>query len=210
MSSRPVLYAACALALLCSLPGRAQDSPSLGDLARQAQKDKEKSGKPAPKVITNDDVPSSSGSGGTALGAAFGQVAPSAPVGKAAPAASPMDQLAKLETQLEYVNSLDRDTLAHSVLQGEDVSFPGRSAWEEKLFAAKQTYVAQGRAMAQRAKQIMASADALKGVHDQTDPRVKDLATNLQGLVRDGVRLDAAFQAVILEGRDLASQAAPH
>ena len=40
------LIAACALALVTCAPARAQDSPatspSLGDLARQAQKDKDK------------------------------------------------------------------------------------------------------------------------------------------------------------------------
>ena len=36
-------------------PGHAQDTPSLGDLARQAQKEKAKD--PPKKVFTNDDLP---------------------------------------------------------------------------------------------------------------------------------------------------------
>jgi hypothetical protein len=202
------LIAACALALVVCAPGRGQDSPSLGDVARQAQKDK--ANKPQAKVITNDDMTSGSGGVTSALGSGLGQVAPSAAAGNSGTAAAPDDQLNRLESLLRQVDSLDRATLAHNVLQDKDINFPGRAKWEERLFAAKQTYVTQGRAMLQKAKEIEASAESLKGVQDPNDPRAKDMAAKLQELVRDGVQIGAAFQAVMMEGRDLADQGAAH
>ena len=65
------LIAGCTLNLAVSVAGRGQDTPSLGDLARQAQKDK--ADKPAAKVITDDDLPSNSGGGSSTLGAAPGR-----------------------------------------------------------------------------------------------------------------------------------------
>ena len=64
--------------------------------------------------------------------------------------------------------------------------------------------------MLQKARQIEASAENLKGSQDPNDPRAKDLAAKLQDLVRDGVQVGAAFQAVMMEGRDLASQDTAH
>ena len=83
------LFAACALALIFCLPGHGQDSPSLGDLARQAQKDK--SNAPAKKVFTNDDLPSSSGLGSS--GPSGGSVGgPGAGLGQAGQPATPSKQ----------------------------------------------------------------------------------------------------------------------
>ena len=56
------LLASFALAAALGLPAQGQDSPSLGDLARQAQKDKANA-PAAKKVFTNEDLPS-----GPALG----------------------------------------------------------------------------------------------------------------------------------------------
>ena len=203
--------AVCALALAVCAPGRGQDSPSLGDLARQAQKDKDKSSKPPAKVLTNEDLSSSSGGVTSALGSGLGPVAPSTgTAGSPGATPTPDESLNRLDSLLRQVDSLDRATLAHNVLQDKDINFPGRAKWEERLFAAKQTYVTQGRAMLQKARQIEASAESLKGSQDPNDPRAKDLAAKLQDLVRDGVQVGAAFQAVMMEGRDLASQDAAH
>ena len=111
---------------------------------------------------------------------------------------------------MNMIDSLDQATLVKDVLRGSDSDFPGRGKWEERLYAAKQTYALQGHELVQKAKQILVSADNLQGVQNPNDPRVKEMANRLQELVRDGVRADAAFQAVILEGRDLASQGAAH
>ena len=206
------LLAACALSVVFSLPAYGQDSPSLGDLARQAQKDK--SNAPAKKVLTNDDLPSASGSGSSGLGGAFGsglgqdgQVTTS---GKPGAPSSPSQDLERLEALMNQIDSLDRATLVKNVLKGVDVDFPGRSKWEEKLYAAKLVYASQGHELVQKAKQIVASADDLRGIQDPNDPRVKDLGNKLKELIRDGVRVDADFQAVMLEGRDLAGQSSQH
>lgn len=155
MFPRPSLIAVSALALIFCLPTHGQDSPSLGDLARQAQKDK--TNKPAAKVIANDDMPSGSDGGSFTLRAGPEQGV------RSAPTASPAEQLEKLESILNQVDSLDSGTLARNVLRGSDADFPGREKWEERLFVAKQAYVTQGRALLQKARQIEASAENLKG-----------------------------------------------
>lgn len=206
--------AACLIALAFCAPGHAQDSPSLGDLARQAQKQKAK--EPAKKVFTNDDL--SSGSSSSAAAASSAPVAPAGHAATAAPAVtskpsaapSPEQAAGKLEAVINQIDSLDRAALVKDALQGVDTNFPGRDVWEQRLVAAKQIYVAHGRDLLQYAKQIQAAAETLKDVQDPNDPRVKDLANRLQVLVQEGTRLDSAFQAVILEGRDLASQALGH
>jgi hypothetical protein len=200
------------LALVVSLPAHAQDSPSLGDLARQAQKDREKNkgDRPSAKVLTNDDVPSASSGGPAPLGAGLGEIGQPSAESKSGASPSPAEKIAMVEAVMNKLDTLDRATLARNVLQGKDVDFPGRSRWEEKLFAAKQVYVAQGRELVQKARQIVDSAEGLKGNQDPNDPRVKELGAKLQALVHDAVQMDAAFQAVMLEGRDLAGQSGAH
>jgi hypothetical protein len=207
------LFAACALTLLLGLPGHSQDSPSLGDLARQAQKDK--SNAPARKVITNEDLPSgsvlgSSGSGSGLGGSLNAGLGPATPSGKPGAAASPLQSLDRMEATMNQIDSLDRASLVKNVLQGANSDFPGRAKWEERLYAAKLDYVSQGHSLVQRGKQLLASSDSLHGNRDPNDPRVKELDEQLKDLVRDAVRADATFQAVMLEGRDLAGQASPH
>jgi hypothetical protein len=214
MSRRLTLIAACALALAACASMRAQDSssssPSLGDLARQAQKDKDKdkANKATAKVLTNDDLPSGSGGASATLGGGLGQTAQLTPGGKSGADPSPAEKLAMLEAVLDRVEALDRATLVHNALNGKDVDFPGRAKWEERLLAARQTYVIQARDVIQKARQIVDSAESLKGNQDPSDPRVKEMSARLQTLIRDAVRTDSAFQAVMIEGRDLAAQGA--
>src|SRR5260370_7003617 len=52
--------------LIPSMPELGHDQPSLGDVARQARKDKEKNKAQAKTVITDDTLPSSKGLGGLA------------------------------------------------------------------------------------------------------------------------------------------------
>jgi hypothetical protein len=198
------LIAACALALVFSSPGRGQDSPSLGDLARQAQKDK--ANKPQAKVITNDDMPSTSG--GLAPGLGGRVVQPGAGAGNPGSINSPEEGLQKLQADVDHLDSLDRATLAKDVLEGNDSDFPGRAKWEEKLFAAKQTFVAQTRIVLQKAKQLTASAQGIKDAEDPNDLRVKNLTTKLQQIVDETEQNSAAFQAVVLEGKNLAAHPA--
>jgi hypothetical protein len=204
--------AVCALALFLCAPGRAQDSPSLGDLARQAQKDKEKNkaNKPAAKVITNDDVAPGSGGVSSGLSAGISAAVQPASSGASGDVQSAADGLAKLRSMLDQIDSLDRATLANNLLEGNTSNFPGRAKWEEKLFAAKQNFVAQGRVQLDTATQLAAEAEKMKDVQDPNDPRLKNLAARVQQLERVSQQSSAAFQAVIEEGKDLAGQSAAH
>jgi hypothetical protein len=197
--------AAFLFALALCVPGHAQNSPSLGDLARQAQKDKSKT--PAKKVFTNDDLSSGSSSGAGNASSGLGTIGAPTAAGQHAAGPTAEQAVAQLEGFINQIDDLDRATLVKNALQGVDSDFPGRSKWEQRLFAAKKMYVARGQELLQNARQIQAAAESLRGVQDPNDPRVKDLTNRLQALVRDGTRSDAAFQAVILEGRDLAAQA---
>lgn len=207
MSRSLNLFAACALALVFCAPGRAQDSPSLGDVARQAQKKKEKANKPAAKVITNDDMSSKSG-GIAALPGISPQPAAggnSAAAGNSADPVSPEDGLQKMQAALDHLDSLDRAGLAMEVLDGNAVNFPGRAQWEQQLFAAKQTFVAQTRAVVQKTRQITAAAAGMQDVKDPNDPRAKDISAKLQQLVAETQQNAATFQAVADLGRQMAT-----
>jgi hypothetical protein len=200
------LIAACALALVICAPGRGQDSPSLGDLARQAQKDK--ANKPSTKIITNDDIPSRSGGISSAPGGGSGRVMQPGSAGNPGEIQSPAEGLEKLQSSVDHLDSLDRASLARDVLEGNDSNFPGRAKWEEKLFAAKQTFVSQTRAVVQKARQLTASAEGIKDAEDPNDPRVKSMSAKLQQLVEETQKNGAAFQAVVVEGKDLAARSA--
>jgi hypothetical protein len=202
------LIAACALALVVCAPARAQDSQSLGDVARQAQKDK--ASKPPAKVITNDDMPSSSSGIAPALGGAPVRSAQPAPAGRPDAPQSPAEGIEKMQSMLDELDSLDRATLVNNILEGNTANFPGRANWEEKLFAAKQTFVAQSRAILQKTRQLEAAAQGMKDVQDPNDPRAKSMSAKLQQLVQEGTQASAAFQAVIGEGKDLAALPAAH
>jgi hypothetical protein len=201
------LLSVSVLTVIFSYPAAAQDSPSLGDIARQAQKNREKdrASKPAAKVLTNDDMPSGASSAGVTLGGGSASPVPSEAN------LTPAQQLDQLDSVVTRVAALDKAALVRNVLQEKsEVNFPGRAAWEQRLLAARDAYVAQNRAVIQKARQIVASADSLKGTPDPNDPRVKELAARLQNLTRDAVQTDAGLQAVVIEGRDLASQPGAH
>jgi hypothetical protein len=202
MFCRLILLAA--LVSVLSTTGRSQDSQSqsLGDLARQLRSQK---GSAQPKtVITNDDLPSASA--GTILG--LQSPVDLANSTKPGTDSSPLASLTQWESVVKQIDSIDRATLLKLVLHGANPDFPGHGNWEERLFTAKQTYVSQGQELTQRARQLLAEAHALKSAQaNADDPRVKELGESLKELVRESVRADAAFQAVILEGRDLAHQA---
>ncbi len=203
------LIALCALALAVWGTARAQDStsssPSLGDLARQAQKDKDrdKANRPVAKILTNEDLPPASGG-------SLGQIGPMSAEGKPGANATPAEKIAMLETFLDRVETLDRAALVRSVLNGNTADFPGRAQWEDRLVAAKNAYVSQGRDLVQKARQIIASAESLKGNQDPNDPRIKEMSAKLQSLFQDAVKTNAGLQAVIIEGRDLSAQASAH
>lgn len=206
------LIAACMLALVVCAPGRGQDAPqgapSLGDLARQAQKDK--GNKPPAKVLTNDDVSSGSGGISSALGTAVARSGPTAAAGKPDAPQSPAEAFERLQSMLDQLDSMDRSTLVNNVLDGNTSDFPGRAKWEEKLFAAKQLYVNQTRDALQKVRQLEASVDGMKGSPDPNDPRVKRMVAMLQQLMQENQQASAVFQAVITEGKNLAARPEAH
>lgn len=201
----PRLIILAALVSALSTPGRSQDSQSLGDLARQVRS--QKGAAQSKRVITNDDLPS--GSAASVLG--LENPGDAASIAKPGTESSALASLARWESAVKKIDSMDRATLLRVALQGANPDFPGRGNWEGRLFTSKQTYVSQGLDLTQRARQLLEVARALQDAQAKPDdPRVKDLSENLKGLVREAVRSDAAFQAVILEGRDLAHQAPAH
>jgi hypothetical protein len=185
-----------ALVWMVSATGRSQDSPSLGDVARQLRA--QKSATQHKSVITNDDLSSHAASGVLGLGEP----------GQASSGSSPQTALAHWESFVNKVDATDRSTLVKLALQGSDADFPGRQAWEDRLITAKNIYVSQGRELIEKARQLTASAQALQNSHAKPDdPQVRELTDRLKELVRQSVRSDANFQAIVLEGRDLAHQA---
>jgi hypothetical protein len=215
MSRRQKWFGACALVFIFCSSGHGQDSPSLGDLARQAQKNK--SNASSKKVFTNEDLPSGSAPASTSL---VPGLAPSvqttasqnptaAPSPSSSPSASSSEQLAQLELTLNQLGALDRPTLVKNALQGANPDFPGHAEWEARLLTARQVFVSQGHAQLEKMKQLQATAQSLNGSHDPNDPRVKDVSDRAKQVMQDAVRTGAAFEAVVLEGRDLATHSAP-
>jgi hypothetical protein len=200
------LIAVCFVSLALCTFGRAQDSPSLGELARQAQKNKPNA--PAKKVFTNDDFSSGSPAGSSSenSASASGSGTPGAPAKPGEPP-TPDQALDHMEGVIKEMDSLDRPALAKLALEGVDRDFPGRSAWEEKLFAAKQVYVSQGRDFVRKARQMQASVEPAKDSQGTKDSTTKDQPDRMQSIVQYGARIEAAFQEVIAEGRDLATKA---
>ncbi len=206
MSRSLSLFAVCGLALLFCAPSRGQDSPSLGDLARQAKKDK--ANKPPAKVITNDDISSQPNSVPSAPALGASPAAQPGTQGKSDMPESPAAGLEKLQSQLDEIDSLDRATLATNVLEGNTSNFPGRAKWEEKLFEAKQAFVSENRAVLLKLTQLQASAAGMNDIKDPNDPRAKSFNAKLTQLVQQTQENSATFQAVIAEGKALAGQQA--
>lgn len=184
--------------------------PSLGDVARAARKDKEKNATTPKKVLTDDDLSSGSGKGLSGLGDAGG----SAATGDANPMAKGYAAVNKVEEILDKLDPMERGTLAKAALLDNDVDFPDRAAWEEKLYAAKQQYVAHGRELVTQMRKILSDAQSLRssaqngqGKLSPQDPRAQEMLHRLQELVQDAVRTDSAYQAVVMEGWDRAKAA---
>jgi len=199
------------LSTMFALPLCAQDQQeqSLGDIARKARKAKENRDKSAPtqaKVFTDENMPSSA-----AGKADLDQLA--------SPTASPAERIATARRALERGKQLldtlapmDRSTLAELALQGQNTNFPGRPAWEEKLFAAKEHYVSHGRDLFRQTEDLLRTMESLAsgGKLSPDDPHYRDLSHKALQLMQDANRTDADFQAILLEGQDLAKQAASH
>jgi hypothetical protein len=212
---RKMIFLASFLSLLISTtPSRAQeqpaqDQPSLADVARQARKDKEKNNAPVKKVITDDTLPSGKG----VSGAGLGDLGSSQSSDSGSATARGLAKLEQAEGALDKLAPLDRATLAKAALLDNDVDFPGRRNWEDKLYVAKEDYVSHGRELFQEMRQILKEIQSLKSSEGGTgklspdDPRAQQMMRRIQELVQDAVRTDRAYQAVVVEGWDLAKQA---
>jgi hypothetical protein len=193
--------------LVPSVPGYAQDQPSLGDVARQVRKDKEKNAAQTKTVITDDTMPSSKSLNG------LGDLGSSQGGGDGSKIANAMAGLDKAEAALDKLEPLDRTTLGKAALLDNDVDFPGRRAWEDKLYAAKEQYVSHGRELFREMRQILADAQSMQssqggqGKLSPNDPRAQQLLKRLQEIVQDAVRTESAYQSVVMEGWDRAKQA---
>ncbi len=210
---RPIgVLASLLLLAVLAAPGHAQDTsqhpaqpqPSLADLARQARKDKEKNAARPKTVITDENMPSSKGLTGLAgdLGGSQGG-ADSAAMAKA------LAKVEEAEAGLRKLASLDRATLAKALLLDNDVDFPDRRAWEEKLYAAKEHYVSHEGQLIVELKQIVGQIQSLQTQSklDPKDPRAQQMKTRLAEIIQDSIRTEQDYRAVVMEGWDLAKQA---
>lgn len=206
------LLAVAAVLLLSALSAQAQEQQqqpqSLGEIARQARKareEKEKNSGPAKTVVTDDSLASSKPGGALS----FAQLDD----GKATPTSEALANAQKsfdrADRMLNLLEPMDGTTLAKHALQGRDVDFPGRRGWEDKLYAAKQYYVSHGRDLIRQTRDLVSTSQSLRASGaGPNDPRVQDLSHRALQLMQDASRTDADFEAVLLEGQDMAKQAA--
>ena len=210
MRSRFVLGLVLGTFVAFPLLAQDQQPQSLSDIARQNRKAKEerdKSGAAPAKVFTDENNMPSSGAGKADLA----QLAsPNASTNERISAAR--RSMARGEQFLNMLDPMDRSTLASLALQGQNNDFPGRRTWEEKLFAAKQQYVAHGRELFRETNELLSNVESLTadGKVSRNDPRITDIMHRALQLVQDANKTDAEFQAVLLEGQDLAKKAATH
>jgi len=186
-------------------PAQPQPQPSLGDVARQARKDREKNTARPKTVITDENVSSSQGLTRMAgdLGGSQGGVDSTAMAAKA------LAKVEEAESGLKKLESLDRATLAKAILLDNDVDFPNRPAWENKLYNAKEHYVSHEGQLITELKQILAQVQSWQsqGKLDPNDPRAQHMKSRLVEIVQDAVRTEQDYRAVVMEGWDRAKQA---
>lgn len=187
-------------------PFQDQTSPSLGDLARQARKDKEKKANKPKTVISDDTLPTGKGLSG------LGDLR-SSPSGADSEAMSKaLSRLEEAEAELNKLDTLDRATLAKAVLMDNDIDFPNRRNWEERLYSEKQHYVSHERELIAEIKKTAAQVESWKASQggqklDPNNPRVQQLKSRVAEIVQDALRTEQDYRAVVMEGWDLSKQA---
>lgn len=214
---RPTIFWAAVLSLgLSWTPGYAQDQSqeqsqaetpaSLGDIARQARKDKEKNANKPKTIITDDALSSSKSLSG------LGDLGSTQPAGDSAAMSKALSRLGEAEAQLNKLDALDRATLAKAVLLDNDVDFPNRRSWEDRLYTEKQHYVSHERELIVEVKRAAAQVESWKASlgaqkPDPNDPRVQQLKSRVAEIIQDVIRTEQDYRAVVMEGWDLAKQA---
>lgn len=205
------LLAVAAVLFLSALSAQAQEQQqprqSLGEIARQARKareEKERNSGPAKTVVTDDSLASSKPGGALSFGQLDNGKAPTSEA-----LANAQKSFDRADRMLNLLEPMDRTTLAKHALQGRDVDFPGRRGWEDKLYVAKQYYVSHGRDLIRQTRDLVSNSQSLRASGaGPNDPRVQDLSHRALQLMQDASRTDADFEAVLLEGQDMAKQAA--
>jgi hypothetical protein len=187
-----------------------QDQPpsSLGDIARQARKDKEKNASRPKAVITDDSFSPSKSAGGLGLS----DIGSSESAGTGDKLASAMAKVDEAEAALKKLDSFDRATLAKAVLMDNDVDFPNRRVWEDKLYAAKGQYVSHEHDLIVELRQIVGQVQLMQasqggGKLDPKAPGVAQLKSRLSDIIQEAVRTEQDYRAVVTEGWDLAKLA---
>jgi hypothetical protein len=194
-------------ALFCTgpIPGSIS-SANPGDIARQARKDKEKSADKPKTIITDDTLPSSKSLSG------LGDLGSSQSAGDSAAMSKAPSRLEQAESELNKLDTLDRATLAKAVLMDQDVAFPNRRNWEDRLYSEKQHYVSHERELIVEVKKTAAQVESWKASQggqklDPNDPRVQQLRSRVAEIIQDALRTEQDYRAVVMEGWDLAKQA---
>lgn len=202
------LLAALTWLLIPSRPVLAQDQdqPSLGDVARAARKEKEKNAAKPKAVITDDTLPSGKGLSG------LGDLGSSQSSGGGDAMAKALARIEEAEDSLKQLDALDRSTLAKAVLLDNDVDFPNRRSWEDKLYAAKERYVSHERQLVVELKQIVDQVQSMQASQgnqklNPDDPRAHQMLLRVQEIIQDAVRTEQTYRAIVMEGWDLAKQA---
>jgi len=193
-------------------PPQTTPPPSLGDVARKYREEKAAKDKnqATPKnTFTSEGT--ASGKGGTLLSPGLTSAAGSGGTGSEfSDALTKMDDATE---KLDALAALDHATLFSNATQGITVDFPGRKEWEDRLLAARQVYVTQGKELIQSVKTVMMQA---KTLHDaqpnlpEDDPRVKSFLATLQSKMSDAQKLAADFKAIVDEGHERAARAVAH
>ena len=214
---RPTTLLAAVLCLgFSGTPCSAQDQPqdqsqaqtpqSLGDIARQARKDREKNANKPKSIITDDTLPSSKTLSG------LGDLGSSQSAADSATMSNALSRLKEAESELDKLDTLDRATLAKAVLMENDVDFPNRRNWEDRLYSEKQHYVSHERELIVEVRKTAAQVESWKASQggqklDPNDPRVQQLKSRVAEIIQDALRTEQDYRAVVMEGWDLAKQA---
>jgi hypothetical protein len=123
-----------------------------------------------------------------------------------------LSKLQEAESELSKLDTLDRATLAKAVLMDNDVDFPNRRNWQDRLYSQKQHYVSHERELIMEVKKTMAQVESWKASQggqklDPNDPRVQQLKSRVAEIIQDALRTEQGYRAVVMEGWDLAKQA---
>jgi hypothetical protein len=170
-------------ALFCTgaIPGSIS-SANPGDIARQARKDKEKSADKPKTIITDDTLPSSKSLSG------WGDLGRSQSAGDSAAMSKALSRLEQAESELNKLDTLDRATLAKAVLMDQDVAFPNRRNWVDRLYSEKQHYVSHERELIVEVKKTAGQVESWKASQggqklDHNDPRLQQLRSRVAEII---------------------------